>query len=312
MSAVASEPLALRLPLPCRIIRLMPSRPRLLALDLDGTVVNLQGQVSPAARAALHACSAAGIALAFLTGRRPLTAAPLLDAIGLPCLVATNSGCLRWQYPSWNQIGRRMFPMELVPRVAELTQPWSVNFYLDAGEAGYEFIQLRRETTPEAKAHLERYGRNVYIADAIEEVQRFNVTQAALPAAPAIVEDLHAKVCAALDGQVLALNVRWPLLPTVALEVFHPQANKGDALASFAKRLGFTREECLAAGDDVNDIEMLRFAGRSAAMPQAGPEVRAVSGEQLKLPPGGEGGDPSDALPPYLQRVVDGEMPGDT
>ena len=280
-----------------------PARPpRLIALDLDGTAVTLKGRVSPATRAALHSCYQAGIVLAFLTGRRPLTAGPLLDAIGLPCLVATNSGCLRWEYPAWRQLERRMFPPELIPRVAELTEPYSINFYLDASASGYEFVQLRRETTPEEQQHLERYGGNVLITADVAEVQRFEVTQAALPAAPEIVSALTERVRRELDGQVLAMSVRWPLLPTIALEIFHPQANKGDALESFAARLGIQREDCLAVGDDVNDIAMLRWAGRSAAMPQAGPEVCAVAQEMLSIPAGDA--DPADALPPFLERIL--------
>lgn len=275
-----------------------PFRPQLLGLDLDGTVVDEHNAVPAETRAALHACHKAGIALAFLTGRRTRTAAPLLEQIGLPALAATNSGCLLWRTPEWRILKRQLFPQALLPRIAELTAPYSVNFYLDTTQTEIEFMQLQRETTPEAAHHLQRYGWNTRFINDAAELAGHPVTQVALPAPAAITERLRDKVRGALDGQVLALSVRWPLLPATALEVFHSEATKGRALAYFAELLGIERCACLAAGDDVNDTPMLAWAGWGVAMPQAGDEVRAAADEALS-------GDGASALALYLQSLLD-------
>lgn len=274
-----------------------PFRPRLLALDLDGTVIDEHNAVPEATRAALHACHAAGIALAFLTGRRTRTAGPLLEKIGLPALVATSSGCLLWRYPQWHLLQRQLFPQELLPRIAELTAPYSVNFYLDPTLTDTEFVQLKRQSTPEVEQHLQHYGWNVKFIDDAAELAGLPVTQVALPAPLEVTVLLRDKVRSALDGEVLALSVRWPLLPAVALEVFHSEATKGRALAFIAAQLGVAREECLAAGDDVNDTPMLSWAGWGAAMPQAGEDVKAAANEALS-------GDGARALAPYLQSLL--------
>jgi len=281
-------------------------RPRLLGLDLDGTVIDSTNAIHPPTRDALHACHEAGIGLCFLTGRRPLTAGPLLDGIGLPAFVATNSGCLRWEYPAWRQIGRRMFPAALVGRIVELTAPYSVNFYLDGSKTGIEFIQLERESTPETTQHLARFPGERRIVRKVTDLAGLEVTQVALPAAPEITKQLRDRVQAELDGAVLALSVRWPLMPTMALEVFHPLATKGDALRSFAERLRIPQGAVVAVGDDVNDLSMLEWAGWSAAMPHSLAEVQAAADEVLDCPGRADGSpdDPAHALTPFLMRLL--------
>lgn len=272
-------------------------RPQLIGLDLDGTVIDEHNTVPDVTRSALHACHAAGITLAFLTGRRPRTAGPLLEQIGLPAFVATNSGCLLWRFPEWRMLKRQLFPPELILRLAELTEPYTVNFYLDTSQTNTEFVQLQRQNTAEIQRHMERYGTNTKIVTDAQAIIGHPVTQVALPGPRELTERLRDKVRAALDGQVLALSVRWPLLPTTALEVFHAEATKGRALAYFAEQLGIEQDACLAAGDDVNDTPMLYWAGHSAAMPQANAEVRLAADEVLS-------GDGARALAPLLQRVL--------
>lgn len=272
-------------------------RPRLIGLDMDGTLVDEHNRVPEENIAALHACRAAGIELAILTGRRPRTAGPLLDSIGLKLLVATNSGCLLWEYPAWKQLQRRMFPAEHLATLAELTAPHTINFYLDASVAGIEFIQLLRESTPEIDLHWQRYGQNTRQIHDVAELEGYTVSQAALPANGELVAELLGRVRATLDGQVLALAVRWPLLPTMALEVFHPMANKGAALAFFAERLGIAREATMAVGDDTNDIAMLKWAALGVAMPQAQAEVRSAASVVLD-------GNGARSLAPFLLQLA--------
>ena len=96
---------------------------------------------------------------------------------------------------------------------------------------------------------------------------------------------------------LLAMAVRWPLMDVLALELFHPQANKGYALEYFAGMLGVESRDCIAAGDDVNDLPMIEWAGYGVAMPQAGEGVRQAADLVLK-------GDGANALAGFLSRLV--------
>ena len=273
-------------------------RPKLIALDLDGTVVDGGNEIPAATLEALRACHSAGIALAFLTGRRPLTAAKHIDCVGLSCQVATNSGCLRWDYPGWNLTAARHFPGELLAPVAELIAPYSANFYVNSREQGFEYYFLDRQHTPELEEYMQRYGFNIRRVQDCVQLDGAPVTQIAMPGPEEVVRRLRDEISARFEGRVLALAVRWPLLNVLALELFNPLANKGDALKQFAEQLGVTRERTLAAGDDVNDLAMLEWAGHGVAMPGASAELVAVADEQLD-------GDGAEALAPYLRGLLE-------
>jgi Cof subfamily protein (haloacid dehalogenase superfamily) len=273
------------------------ARPRLIALDLDGTVVDNSNEVPEPTLAQLRACAGMGIELAFLSGRRPRTATKHLDRIGLRSFVATNSGCLLWRYPGWVQLARRAFPPDLVQPIAELLIPYSANFYVDGMRHGFEYYYLDRQPSPVLDLYLKRWGFEARrIADP-EEMDRYEITQVAVHASEQEVLRLRDEVRTRFGGRVLALAVRWPLLDELVLELFHPQANKGSALAFFADQLGLGPSDCLAVGDDVNDLAMLRWAGWGVAMPGATVEVRAGADETLA-------GDGPQALALLLEKVL--------
>lgn len=86
----------------------------------------------------------------------------------------------------------------------------------------------------------------------------------------------------------------------VDLEVMHPQANKGAALAALAEHLGLRREEVMAIGDSGNDEAMLRYAGTAVVMENGEEEMRAIADI---IAPSNEKGGVAD----ILERLVKGE-----
>jgi len=281
----------------------LSTRPRLIALDLDGTVVNGENRIPPATLKELAACRAAGIELAFLTGRRPKTAGKHLDVINLPAHVATNSGSLVWRYPSWQSIARQFFPAELVQPVATLLAPHSANFYVDSLAHGFEFFYLDRQPTPALDIYLERWGFEARRIKDPAEMAGFEITQIAMPGDDEIVHALRDSISGSYDGQLLALAVKWPLIPTLCLEIFHPRANKGAALARIASELNLTRRQIVAVGDDTNDAAMLEWAGYGIAMPQANELTRASADYVLA----GTGPEDMPGLLEQLRALPDGE-----
>jgi len=261
---------------------LPPKRPRLIALDLDGTMLDQLEGPCPQMLTALEYCLAQGIQLAFLTGRRPKTCRMGLSGFSGPAYIATNSGCLTWRYPGWERLGRRTLGAELVQPLLELLAPYTVNLYCDAGVDDTGVVHLRRQCTSEMEVSRERFGYHAVSRSDICGVDLSQVTQLALPASPELVLELQQKVRTALGEKVLALSVGWPLVPCQALEVFAADAHKGNALAGFARREGLDREEVLAVGDDTNDISMLEWAGWGVVMPHANAETAAAADVQLK------------------------------
>jgi hydroxymethylpyrimidine pyrophosphatase-like HAD family hydrolase len=279
---------------------LPPFRPRLIGLDLDGTILGAQGELSDAMLDALLACRDAGIELAFLTGRRPTTARAGLARYLDRAHVSTNSGSLLWNYPDWESIAdARLFPKELLQDVCELLDPWSLNLYADAGPHDAGRILFARRSTPEFELAQRLYGIGQGIIHDFAELDGMGeITQVALPGPRELCEQMAERVIARYPTELLTLVVRWPLVPCHGVELFHPEANKGSALAHFAQRLAIPQAEVMAVGDDTNDLAMLRWAGWGVAMPHAESEVRGVAQAVLT------GEDGQAVLAQYLFNLV--------
>jgi Cof subfamily protein (haloacid dehalogenase superfamily) len=282
---------------------LPPARPRLIGLDLDGTVLDDRGALRESMLEALLACRAAGIELAFLTGRRPGPTRQALERYLDRAAICTNSGCLLWDYPDFASLcAPRLFPRELLETVVDTLAPWSLNLYHDCGPDEAGRILLLRKSTPEFAHNRELYGRESPVIHSLDELPvvlgERQLTQLALPCNREMALELEQHVVEQCGDALLTLVVRWPLVPCHALELYHPDAHKGRALEHFAARLGIPQAEVLAAGDDRNDIAMLRWAGWAVAMPHSEDDVRAVADVVLS------GADRQLALAEYLQRVA--------
>jgi Cof subfamily protein (haloacid dehalogenase superfamily) len=271
---------------------------KLIGLDLDGTVLDHHGDMSDAMLAALTACHDAGIHIAFLTGRRPKTTRVGLLRWEHDAFVATNTGCLTWEYPAWKPLQRRLFPIALLPELVELLAPYSVNLYHDAGEDDPGYVHLKRQSTPEMIEVRARFGEGTREIDDLSQLDGEAITQLALPATAEVLLPLQARIRERFGERLSPLVMRWPLVPCLGLEVFDPGGNKGVALASFAGRLGVEATQVAAVGDDANDIAMLEWAGVAVAMPHAQNEVRDAANVLL------EGYDSQAALAQWLNAVA--------
>jgi hydroxymethylpyrimidine pyrophosphatase-like HAD family hydrolase len=261
---------------------LPPKRPRLIALDLDGTLLDQLEGPCPQMLEALQFVQAQGIQLAFLTGRRPKTTRMGLQGFDGPAYIATNSGCLTWRYPSWERLGRRTLGADLVQPLIDLLAPYTLNLYCDAGVDDTGVVHLKRECTPQMELSRELFGYARMARTDICGLDLSQVTQIGMPAPRELVIDLQQQIRERFGERVLALCVGWPLVPCHALEVFAADAHKGNALAGFALREGIAQDEVLAVGDDTNDITMLDWAGWGVVMPHANEETGAAANARLK------------------------------
>ncbi|RKT09266.1 hypothetical protein BX285_6344 [Streptomyces sp. 1114.5] len=239
-------------------------RPKLVATDLDGTLLHSDGSLSQRTRAALTAASKAGIRIVLVTGRPPRCVPALLETIGRHYVIAANGAAL--YAPDATPI--RISPIRSDPATELVTR-------LRAAVPGVSFA-VEYET---AYGHEPDYPHWSYGEEAVE------------PIAPA--EDL---LTPAPGRHVLKLLAHHPTLP---LDVFHEQARrsaggsaetthstglslvefsapgvtKAATLLAWSSRLGITADEIVAFGDMPNDLPMLKAVGAPYAMTNAHPEV---------------------------------------
>jgi len=273
-------------------------RPRLLAFDIDSTLVTPAGELKQEIIDGLRACHRAGMHVAYLTNRAPRLAAEVTDSVGVPALTSTASGCLSWEYPGWHCIDVRALTAEQVALGLDALRPCSVNCYVYAPEEGVELVHLERRPASCADKFLARYYPKQHRrVSEPTELQSYEVYKLAVVGAPEEITPLREALPAQVTDCLYSYVHQMRLIDTPALELTDPRATKGEALKMFAQRLGIAQQEVVAVGDSENDIPMLSWAGHGVSMPVAGPKVRAAADQQL------EGDDPA-ALAGFLQRLL--------
>ena len=247
--------------------------PRLIAIDLDQTLLPADSQHIPQINLrALKACHSAGIKLAIISGRRRTTLAPYIEQIDLPLYVGSNSGTQLWSYPGWERLDSQPLPPALVERAAALLAPHSLNFYFGWDEADRrDFAWLRRAESELHTRYIAEFGENATTISSLTDLPEREVLQVSMPGAEVLVRELCALIEAEFGNSVFVECVSWPRMPCHAMEMFHPEGHKGWALSRFADLLGISLEQTMAIGDDANDLPMLRWAGHAVAMGHAVP-----------------------------------------
>ena len=241
----------------------------LLAFDLDNTVVTRGDEIPPRILAAVEAAKAAGHLVAVLTGRPNASALPFTKQLGVTGPYAVNHGAV--VVGADGEILSRS--LIAAADALELIQTYGVGW-------GLEYAFMKDDDIFVHDPHDPRWGwahtlnRNVLTFD------------------PDAVEDAD-KVVFGADGKspqlLRELNRHYPNLMTYAwadgfFEITGEGADKGTALARISRELGVAQEDTIAFGDGVNDIEMVRWAGRGVAVGRAHPEVLAVSAEHIAEP----------------------------
>jgi Cof subfamily protein (haloacid dehalogenase superfamily) len=246
---------------------------RLVAIDLDDTLLRSDLTISERTVAVLRQVRARGVVVTLSTGRMFSSARPFAERLEFDVPLITYGGALVKNAGT----GEVLYNRPLEPEVARLVIRFArerkvqLNFYLLNGDDDELYAEL---ITPWG----ESYGR-------FSQVPFRQV-----PDLEALLEDGNPLKLLLIDDEPAAdrclLELRELLGERVHLakskprfvEVDHPEATKGRALQELAAWMQVDRSQILAVGDNYNDIEMLKFAGLGIAVANAPPEVQRLAG----------------------------------
>jgi len=244
---------------------------RLIALDLDGTLLTTDKRLTERNRAALQAASEAGINIVPVTGRifRGLPQ-PVLDWPFLKYAILSN-GAAVYDVANDRMLCRAEIPLaQALEIMAWLDgQPVIYDCYADGQgfmtEAMWnqidryawspivvEYMKSIRKPVPELKAFLRDRGSD------LQKIQAFCADEAT-----------QRRLLGHMPFTGIAVSSSVPR----NLEINHESATKGHALLALAAHLGLKREQVMAFGDGLNDISMIESAGVGVAMGNAVEEV---------------------------------------
>src|SRR5579864_753922 len=262
--------------LPLTMVTLSKPSIRLLATDIDGTLLNPQFQVSEGDMAALRRAHAAGIEIVLVTGRRHSFALPIAKQLGFDLWLISSNGAVTRSL-SGETFHRDMMPAETCRRLCGAMQEFRGNTVLTFDQETKGAIVLER--LDELGASIRRWlEKNMEYIEFVVPVERALVkdpVQAMFCGTMArMTEALLALASAGMDGLVTVLRTEYPARDLSMIDVLNGGCSKGHALERWANYRGYRREEVMAVGDNHNDIEMLEFAGHPVIMGNACEELR--------------------------------------
>ena len=237
-------------------------RPRMGALDVDGTVVDRDGVLGPDMADAIARVLAAGVPVVLATGRAWHSTRELVELLGLPSgPTVCSNGAVIVSYPPQEIVQAVTFdPREVIERV----ESFAPGTLIAVEEIGRGFRM--NEHFPEGDLTGE------LVVQSAEELGAEPVTRIILRDPRRSMDDFVA-LAQHLGLQGVTYFVGW----SAWLDIAPEGVNKATALAQVAADLGIKAEDVLAAGDGRNDIEMLQWAGRGVALAEAPDEVKAAA-----------------------------------
>ena len=250
---------------------------RIIALDLDGTLLDSDKNLSEANRAALAAAAAKGILVVPTTGRFFGMMPPAVRDLPFVRYAITVNGAQVYDRETDTAIVREELPLAQALEIMRFLDGFDVIYdcYQDnwgrmtqaMQEKAEEYAQCPhyvkmirefRKPYPDLKEYLAEQGRDV------QKIMLFARD-------PAVRDRILADIQTHFDDLAVSTST------FNNLEINVATAHKGRAIERFAAHFGWTLANCMAFGDGLNDLSMVKMAGTGVAMANAAPEVRAAA-----------------------------------
>jgi 5-amino-6-(5-phospho-D-ribitylamino)uracil phosphatase len=265
-------------PWSCGKIRLMI---RLLAIDIDGTLLDSRGRLPDAHRDAVVAAVERGVEVSLVTGRSFHFARPVAELLPVPLTLVVNNGAVVKDREGVTTL-RHVLPREVARRILAATRGHEehVAIVFDRADVNddRQIVYERMDwTLPNRRGYFEKNRAFIAAADgSLEDALAEDPIQVMFNGSVGPMRDL------------IGLLTSLPIAPqfTVALTEYEARdfalvdvngagCSKGSTLARWVASRGWTPDEVMAVGDNLNDVEMLDFAGIAFVMGNASDALKA-------------------------------------
>jgi Cof subfamily protein (haloacid dehalogenase superfamily) len=258
---------------------------RLLGVDIDGTLLNPEFQISPADMAALRRAHGAGVEVVVVTGRRHTFALPIVRQLGFDLWVISSNGAITRSLAG-ETFHRDMLPAPTCRRLCASMQEFRGNTVLtfDTEAKGAIVLEHMNELNSSIQRWLEKNLQYIDFVIPIEDALTSDPVQAMFCGPISRMQQALAALAASnLNHDITVLRTEYAVRDLSIVDVLNQGCSKGHALERWAGYRGIPRKEVMAIGDNYNDIEMLAFAGVPFIMGNAAPELRR-DGWMVTLP----------------------------
>jgi Cof subfamily protein (haloacid dehalogenase superfamily) len=250
---------------------------RLLAIDIDGTLLNSQFKISTADMEALRQVHASGAEIILCTGRRHQFAMPIAQLLGFDIWMCSSNGAVT-RSSRGEPFHRDLLPAEvalaLCQHMLEFRSGTVLTF--DREDKGAIVVERTDELAHNVRRWIEK---NEQYIERIVPIERALTRDPIQAMVCGTVKRMRAaeSLLRTFPGfhQITMLKTQYDHRDLCLLDVLNRDCSKGHAVERWASHRGIAREEIMAIGDNFNDIEMLEYAGIPVLMGNASDDLKS-------------------------------------
>ena len=246
---------------------------KLIALDIDGTLINSQGEITPLTRYVLEEASKKGVLITIASGRTRGAMSAILPQMPPPDYLIQSNGANIVDMDTGRIIYNQFLPWSRVPEILELLAYYNVGFHCFIGSEGYmdtltleKYRHFCRKHSLTDTAFL-RFTCVEHFIDKLM-MERPDIEKIAVVTENT---DIRTKIMQELR-EIFELSVSSATWYNI--EINAHAATKGNALTALSRLLSIDPDSILAIGDNYNDLSMFEVAGLSAAMANSPKDVQ--------------------------------------
>jgi len=258
---------------------------RLIAIDIDGTLLNPDFQTSATDLATLRRAHAQGVEIILVTGRRHTFALPIAQQLGFDLWLISSNGAITRSLAG-ETFHRDLLPEPTCRELVHLMQEFRGQTVLTFDSNGLHGEGLRSdgsgtiviERLDMLEASIQRWlEKNRQYIQFVVPIENALITDPVQAMFCGPVADMQRvlQVLGSCGLPITVLRTEYPGRDLSIVDVLNAGCSKGHALERWASYRQITHEQVMAVGDNYNDIEMLTFAGHPFIMGNASEELRS-------------------------------------
>lgn len=260
----------------------IPEMIKLLALDLDGTLLNSRGEISQANREAISAAENAGVLVTIATGRRYRDARPVGLKLELNAPLVTHNGALVKYARSLETVGATLLDIEATREIVRVGKQYGGDALVSTDPHGKgsmlydrvsdDNIPLQKYLAWAARMHgAEAHDAVAHVEDLHDALPDHQVIHISFSGPCEPMQSMLDTLRRELSTEVTILPTVYPRMDFTLIDILPPGVSKGSGVGTIAALNAIARSEVMVIGDNYNDLDMLEFAGQPVIMGNADP-----------------------------------------
>lgn len=254
----------------------MPQAIQLIAIDIDGTLLDGSFQVSEANLTALAKANRRGVEVVLVTGRRHRFALPIAESLGFPVGLISSNGAVS-RTSDGTLFHCDPLPLETARALVRRMTDFRENTVLTFEREGKGALVV--ETTEYLDAALNRWmtknSEYLNVVEPLEDALTEPPVQATFCGTVARMEQAQQVLLDdGLAPRITVTRTQYDERDLCIVDVLNAGCSKGHALRRWTEHRGLDRGRVMAIGDNYNDLEMLEFAGVPVVMGNACQELK--------------------------------------